>query len=103
MKANDVERIAEDKVLGNQTRRSLEGLKTWIESEHILTYDKIEEYKERDILKMKFVSKDFLVILKEKNKQLFDKFWEEKDEKFTPINGYNFTQAWSNNYVVKKE
>lgn len=68
---NVVERIAEDKILGNQTRRSLEGLKSWIEKTNTLSFDENKEYKAEDIKKMKFISKDFVTALKARGAELF--------------------------------
>jgi hypothetical protein len=49
---------------------------------------------------MKFISKDFLVALKTKNKELFDTFWKEEDGTFSPLEGFKFAQEWSNNYAI---
>jgi hypothetical protein len=46
---NVIESIGEDKILGNQTRRALEGLKSWIENSNALTFDESKPYTAEDI------------------------------------------------------
>lgn len=69
--ASTVEAIGEDKILGNQTKRALSGLKSWIENKNILNFDEEKTYTEDDIKAMKFVSKNFLTSLQAKNADLF--------------------------------
>ncbi|MDR0650677.1 MAG: hypothetical protein LBG59_04710 [Candidatus Peribacteria bacterium] len=50
---------------------------------------------------MKFISKTFLEELKEKNADVFGKFWKEnEDGSFSPAEGKEFAQNWSNNYAI---
>lgn len=69
--------IEVDGTLGNQTRRALSGLKSWLESD-IQTID-LTTLTEAQLQQRTFLSKTFLHELKEKNSTLFDKFWSEDE------------------------
>lgn len=69
--------IGVDSILGNQTRRALSGLKSWIESD-IQTID-LTTLTEEQLQQRKFLPKSFLSDLKDNNSALFDKFWSEDE------------------------
>jgi len=99
---NRVDKIQDDAVFGNQTKRALAGLKNWIESSHEQNIEK-SSYTEQDILKMDFVSNGFLTSLEQNHSQLFNKFWTRRQGGgFNAAEGYRLVQDWSNNYAIEK-
>lgn len=93
--------IRVDRTLGNQTRRALSGLKSWIESD-IQTID-LTTLTEEQLQQRKFLPKSFLSDLKDNNSALFDKFWsEDENGNITPQEWYEFANPYTNNYAVRE-
>lgn len=105
--ADVVNGIVEDKILGNQTKRALDGLKDWILWSNVFSVNEttseeiMRAYTENDIKKMNVIPKTFVETLFSKNEELAKKFWiKNEDGTFSPVEWRNFKQAWSNNYAI---
>lgn len=92
-----------DKTFGNQTKRALAGLKTWIEN------DATTEVADGKTFEWKFVQKAFLEWLisdkkddKEKNTILAKYNLQYVDGQIMPLDDYKFIDPNSNNYAVEK-
>lgn len=96
--ANKLREIREDKALGNQTRRALAWLRSWVEWWKI-EEEKIPDLKVDDVLKMKYISKETMEAIKEKStdenvKKLWDDLGKEDSK-------YEYRVPYTNNYALK--
>lgn len=102
-KYNLAETVKDDKVFGNQTRRALAGLKTWIESDNT-TPDKITFLWEKAITKLiKENTKDWKIDKTALNTALntYHLIFDDNN-RVKPIEWYRFIDLNSNNYAVGK-
>lgn len=93
--------IGEDKILGNQTRRALNGLQDWIESD--LNKESTENLKNLTldiVLGMKFISKSLKEKIEasenEEIKNLWNSLWDENSK-------YELKRPYTNNYALKEK
>ena len=98
--ANKLREIREDKALGNQTRRALAWLRSWVEWWKIED-EKIPDLKVDDVLKMKYISKETMEAIKEKSTdENVKKLWDDlgKDD-----SKYEYRVPYTNNYALKEK
>lgn len=86
--------IGVDSILGNQTRRALSGLKSWIESDlTTMNDDKIKNLTPEEVLAMKFIPKDLKEKIEASDNEAIKSLWT--NEKYAIRNPY------TNNWALK--
>lgn len=86
-----------DKIFGNQTRRALEWLKDWVESDLDTPVEEIDvaSLTIADILNMKFISK--------KLKEKIELEWNNNIKKLWESEKYQYLRPYTNNYALKNK
>lgn len=86
-----------DKVFWNQTRRALEWLKDWVESDLDKSAEEIDvtTLTVDDILNMKFISKELKDKITESGNEEIKGLWDNVSEQ-------DFLRPYTNNYALKK-
>lgn len=99
----DAKEVKEDKMFGNQTKRALDWLKTWITN---TASTEVNDWKKYE---WKYISEDFLLWLisgktddTQKNSVLEKYNLQYKENKISPLDTYEFIDPNSNNYAVEK-
>lgn len=84
--------IGVDSILGNQTRRALSGLKSWIESDLTAIDDgKIKELTPEEVLAMKFIPKELKEKIEASDNEAIKSLWA--NEKYEIKNPYTSNRA----------
>jgi len=96
--ANKLREIREDKALGNQTRRALAWLRSWVEWWKIED-EKIPALEVGDVLNLQYISKETMDAIKEKSKNKdVKKLWDDLGKEDSK---YEYRVPGTNNYALK--
>ena len=97
--ANKLREIKEDKILGNQTRRALAWLRSWVEWWKVEA-ENIPNMTVEDVLKLKYISQETMEAFKNGGKDEVKRLWDDLDAEESK---YEYRVPYTNNYALKEK